>query len=168
MACPYYFLWYGYRFPKQDGVESRIMTETIKLTGNVVTLRSDRPERIGTKMNLEVRLPDGVLLESFALNGTITSCTRVGDNGVDSYILEMKIGDIPPRNREILKAYVDFLEREDMLKGLKTDLKALEEVFSDFGERLRQLKATSEVMRRELEGLFEVLMRNSGKKTTIH
>ena len=85
-----------------------------------------------------------------------------------SYILEMKIGDISPINRKILKAYIDFLGREDMLKGIKIDLKALQEVFSHFGERLNQLRATSELIRSKLEGVLELLMRNSGRKITIH
>jgi hypothetical protein len=126
------------------------MTETIRLTEDVVTLRSDRPKHMGTKIDLEVKLPEGVLLQSFTLNGTITSCKYVSDNGSGSYILEMKIGDMSPMNKEILKAYVDFLERKDMLKGIRTDLKALQEVFSHFGERLARLRATSELVRSEL------------------
>ena len=50
------------------------MTETIRLTEDAVTLRSDRPKHMGTKIDLEVKLPEGVLLQSFTLNGTITSC----------------------------------------------------------------------------------------------
>ena len=67
-------------------------------------------------------------------------------------------------------SYIDFLERKEMLKGLKMDLKALqvEEVFSDLGERLSQLRETSEVLRSELEGLSELLVRNSRKNITIH
>lgn len=144
------------------------MTETIRLTEDVVTLRSDRPKHMGTKIDLEVKLPEGVLLQSFTLNGTITSCKYVSDNGSGSYILEMKIGDMSPMNKEILNAYVDFLEREDMLKKTKTDLKALQEVFSHFGERLARLRATSELARSQLEGILGLLTRNLGRKTTIH
>ena len=150
------------------GVESKIMTETIRVTEDVVTLRSDRPKYVGTKINLEVKLPEGILLQSFTLNGTITSCKYISNNGSGGYILEMKIGDISPMNKEILKAYIDFLEREDMLKGIRMDLKALQEVFSHFGERLGRMRATSELMRSELEGILELLMRNSGKKITFH
>ena len=188
------------------------MTETIRVTEDMVTLRSDRPKHIGTKIDVEVKLPEGVFLESFTLNGTITSCEYLSNlpatrlpaprspgsynasthgnggqvatgasieaaqcarrwqagNGLGSYILEMKIGDISPINRKILKAYIDFLGREDMLKGIKIDLKALQEVFSHFGERLNQLRATSELIRSKLEGVLELLMRNSGRKITIH
>ena len=73
-----------------------------------------------------------------------------------------------PMNKEILNAYVDFLEREDMLKKTKTDLKALQEVFSHFGERLARLRATSELARSQLEGILGLLTRNLGRKTTIH
>jgi len=166
------------------------MTETIRVREDVVTLRSDRPKHLGTKIDLEVKLPEGVLLQSFTLNGTITSCEYVSDlpaiatgasieaaqcarrwqagNGSGSYILEVKIGDISPMNKKILKAYIDFLEREDMLKGIEMDLKALQQVFSHFGQRLSQLRATSELMRSELEGILELLMRNPGRKITIH
>ena len=144
------------------------MTETIRVTEDVVTLRSDRPKHMGTKIDLEVKLPEGVLLQSFTLNGTITSCKYVSDNGSGSYILEMKIGDMSPMNKEILNAYVDFLEREDMLKETKTDLKALQEVFSHFGERLARLRTTSERARSQLEGILGLLTRNLGRKTTIH
>lgn len=144
------------------------MTETIRVREDVVTLRSDRPKHLGTKIDLEVKLPEGVLLQSFILNGTITSCEYVSDNGSGSYILEVKIGDISPMNKKILKAYIDFLEREDMLKGIEMDLKALQQVFSHFGQRLSQLRATSELMRSELEGILELLMRNPGRKITIH
>ncbi|MCK4727864.1 MAG: hypothetical protein KAT27_02985 [Desulfobacterales bacterium] len=144
------------------------MTETIRVREDVVTLRSDRPKHLGTKIDLEVKLPEGVLLQSFTLNGTITSCEYVSDNGSGSYILEVKIGDISPMNKKILKAYIDFLEREDMLKGIEMDLKALQQAFSHFGQRLSQLRATSELMRSELEGILELLMRNPGRKITIH
>jgi hypothetical protein len=153
---------------KQEGVESKIMTETIRLSEDVVTLRSDRPKYMGTKVDLEVELPEGILLQSFTINGTITSCKYVSDNRSGSYILEMKVGDMSPMNKKILKAYVDFLERREMLKKLKMDLKVLQQAFSHFGERLGQLKATWELTRNELEGILELLKRNSGSKITIH
>jgi hypothetical protein len=144
------------------------MTETIRLAEDVVTLRSDRPKYMGTKVDLEVELPKGILLQSFTINGTITSCKYVSDNRTGSYISEMKIGDISPINRKILKAYVDFLERKEMLKRLKMDLKVLQEAFSHFGEKLGQSRATLELMRSELEGILELLRRDSGSKITIH
>ena len=147
-----------------------MMIEIVSITEEVVTLRTDRPKSVGSKIDIEVALPEGVLLESFTLNGSITSCKYTSNNESGNYILEMKIGDISPMNRKILEAYIDFLAREQMLKGLEMDLKALqvEEVFSDFGERLRQLIETSEVLRSELKGLSELLVRNSGKNITIH
>lgn len=153
---------------KQEGVKRKIMTETIRLSEDVVTLRSDRPKYLGTKVDLEVELPKGILLQSFTINGTITSCKYVSDNNTGSYISEMKIGDISPMNKKILKAYVDFLERKEMLKRLKMDLKVLQEAFSHLGEKLGQLKATWEQMRGDLEGILELLRRDSGDKITIH
>ena len=147
-----------------------MMIEIIRVTEEVVTLRSDRPRSVGSKIDLEVTLPDGVLLESFTLSGSITSCKYTTDNECGNYILEMKIGDISPMNKKILEAYIEFLERKEMLNGLKMDLKALQvqEVFTDFGERLSQLRETSEVLRSELEAVSELVTRNLRKNITIH
>ena len=146
------------------------MIEIVRVTQEIVTLRSDRPRAVGTKIDLEVTLPEGVLLESFTLNGSIISCKCTSNNESENYILEMKIGDISAKNKKILEAYIDFIERKKMLNGLKMDLKALQvqEAFSDFGERLTRLRETSEVLRSELEGISELLLRNFGKNITIH
>ena len=140
----------------------------IKLTEETVTLRTDTPKNIGTKIDLQVELPERILLKHFTLNGTITGSEYVSNNGSGSYILEMKIGDLSPMNKKILHAYVDFLERENMLKETRVDLKALQEVFDDFGQKLRQLRATSELVKSNVEGILELLIRNREKKTTIH
>ncbi len=147
-----------------------MMTQLIKLTGNTVTLLSNKPKNIGTEVDLKVRLPEGTLLKSFALSGTIIRCqpVTVSDDESPGYVLEVKLGDISPMNKNILDAYVDFIERRSMLKGIKVDFKALEDVMSDFSEKLTQLRKTSELMRNHAKGTLELLMRNAGGKTTIH
>ena len=143
-------------------------TELIKLTRDTVTLLSDTPGDIGTGMGLEIKLPGGILLESFGLSGTIVRCQSVTYNESSAYMLEVKIGDISPMNKKILDAYIDFIERENMLKDIKVDFKALEDVISDFGEKLKQLGKTSELLNDNLKGTLELLMRNLGQKATIH
>jgi len=147
-----------------------MMTQLIKLTGNTVTLLSNTPKNIGREIDLKVRLPQGTLLKSFTLRGTIIRCQPVTVSGDESpgYVLEVKLGDISPMNKNILDAYVDFIERRSMLKGIKVDFKALEDVMSHFGEKLTQLRETSELLRNNVKGTLELLMRNAGGKTTIH
>ena len=147
---------------------TKMITQLIKLTGNTVTLLTNTPKNIGTEIDLEVKLPEGILLESFGLRGTIVRCQSVSHNESPGYVLEVKLGDISPMNKNILDAYVDFIERRNMLKGIKVDFKALEDVMSDFGEKLTQLRKTSELLRNNVQGTLELLMRNAETKTTIH
>jgi hypothetical protein len=115
-------------------------------------------------------LPKGSLLKCFTLSGTIIRCQPVTVSNDESpgYVLEVKLGDISPMNKNILDAYVDFIERRNMLKGVKVDFKALEDVMSDFREKLTELGETSELLRNNVKGTLELLMRNAGGKTTIH
>ena len=147
-----------------------MMTQLIKLTGDTVTLLSNTPKNIGTEIDLKLRLPKGTLLKCFTLSGSIIRCqpVTVSDDKSPGYVLEVKLGDISPMNKNILDAYVDFIERRNMLKGIKVDFKALEDVMSDFGEKLTQLRKTSELLRNNVKGTLELLMRNAETKTTIH
>jgi hypothetical protein len=147
-----------------------MMTQMIKLTGNKVTLLTNTPKNIGTKIDLKIKLPKGTLLKCFTLSGTIIRCQPVTVSNDESpgYVLEVKLGDISPMNKNILDAYVDFIERRNMLKGVKVDFKALEDVMSDFREKLTELGETSELLRNNVKGTLELLMRNAGGKTTIH
>jgi len=147
-----------------------MMTQMIKLTGSKVTLLTNTPKNIGTKIDLKIKLPKGTLLKCFTLSGTIIRCQPVTVSNDESpgYVLEVKLGDISPMNKNILDAYVDFIERRNMLKGVKVDFKALEDVMSDFREKLTQLGETSELLRNNVKGTLELLMRNAGGKTTIH
>jgi hypothetical protein len=151
-------------------LETKMITQMIKLTGNTVTLLTNTPKNIGTKIDLKVRLPKGSLLESFILSGKIIRCrpVTVKNDELPGYVLEVKLGDISPMNKNILDAYVDFIERRNMLKGIKVDFKALENVMSDFREKLTQLRETSELLRNNVKATLELLIRNAGGKTTIH
>ena len=141
-----------------------MMTQLIKLTGDTVTLLSNTPKNIGTEIDLKLRLPKGTLLKCFTLSGSIIRCqpVTVSDDKSPGYVLEVKLGDISPMNKNILDAYVDFIERRNMLKGIKVDFKALEDVMSDFGEKLTQLRKTSELLRNNVQGTLPFT--KSGKK----
>ncbi len=144
------------------------MCEMIKLSANTATLHADAPKDVGSIMAVEVKLPEGVLLESFVLNGTISGCEPGRHNGSKAYILEMKIGRLSPVNKMVLKAYVDFLEREEMLKGVRIDMKGLDAACNDFGEKLAQLRKTAEGAKNNLRGTLELVRRNAEGKTTLH
>lgn len=143
-------------------------TEVISLTRETVTLFTDMPRDLGTKIDLEVRLPEGMLLKSFALKGTITGCEFLSESGLSGYILEMKIGEVSPLNQKILDAYIDFLERQRVLEDINIDFRALQEVFDDFGKRITQLRKTAEEVRNNIRGTLELVRRNAEGKTTIH
>jgi hypothetical protein len=133
-----------------------------------VVLEADTPKAIGTKMDVEVRLPKGILIKSFLLNGTITACECQSNCGANSYVLQMKIGNLSPINQKILEAYKDFLEREQMLNEIKIDVQAFQEAFDNFGKKLRQLRRTAEEVKDSVRGTLELIKRNAQDKQTIH
>ena len=110
-----------------------MMTQLIKLTGDTVTLLSNTPKNIGTEIDLKLRLPKGTLLKCFTLSGSIIRCqpVTVSDDKSPGYVLEVKLGDISPMNKNILDAYVDFIERRNMLKGIKVDFQPKKVFLSD-------------------------------------
>ena len=141
----------------------------IKLTEDSVVLRTDTPADIGTTIDLEIKLPEGILLKSFKINGTVSGCGYVGDNRSGQYVLEIRIGDISPMNKKILEAYIDFLKREEMLKGIKVEFSILQKSLNDFEKRLRQLRAISELTRTNLRKTLEQIWMNIlPVDTTIH
>jgi len=143
--------------------------QVVNFTDDTVTLRVDSPKHVGSKIDLEVRLPQGILIKSFLLNGTITSCQCEGNESTGAYLLQMKIGDLSPLNHKILEAYKDFLAREQMLKEIKVDLQAFQQAFETFGQKLRLLRQTAEDVRNNVKGTLELIKRNAqDKKTTIH
>jgi len=143
-------------------------SEMIKFSEETVILRTDTPKPVGTKMDLEVRLPKGILIKSFLLKGTITACECVRKAGSNSYEMKMKIGNLSPVNQKILEAYKDFLEREKMLNEIKIDMQAFQDAFDNFGKKLRQLRKTAEAVKDSVRGTLELMRRNSQKKPTIH
>ena len=122
------------------------------MTKDTVVFNTDTPKDIGAKMDLEVPLPEDVLLDSFTLNGTITDCRHIRNNGTNVYMLEMSIGGLPEKNRLILDAYIDFLEREATLNKIKIDNMELQNALTNLGEKLTQLLTLSELLMRKAQG----------------
>jgi hypothetical protein len=132
-----------------------------------VTIHTDTPKTIGTEIDLEVRLPQGILARSFLLRGTITGCECLR-NGSRSYKLEIKIGDLSPLNLKIFHAYKDFLEREQMLNRINVDLKAFQQAFRNLEAKLRQLRKTVTQVRDNLRGTLGLMQGNGRGNATIH
>jgi hypothetical protein len=143
-------------------------SKLITFNDESVLLRTDTPKPVGTKMDVEIRLPKGILIRSFLLNGTVTLCECVQKEGSNTYLLKMKIGNLSPVNQKILEAYQDYLKREKMLSEIKIDMEAFQEVFETFGKKLRQLRKTAEEVKDNVRGTLELIKRNSQEKTTIH
>ncbi len=142
--------------------------QVIELTKETMVLRTDSPRTIGANLDLEIKLPEGVLAGSFIVNGTITNCEFITCNGSSHYMLEMKIGEISDVNSKILAAYRDFLERERLINEKRVDLEAMKQTFDIFGKNLRQLRKTAEELRDNLRGTLELMKNKAGGKTTIH
>lgn len=131
--------------------------EIIKLTKDVVIINTGAPKEIGEKMDLKVKLPEDINLDSFTINGTVTDCRHVRNNGSSVYMLEMDINDLQEKNDLILEAYIDFLEREEVLDKIKNDNIELQDALSTLGEKLTELISVS-----------EMLIKESQSKITIH
>ncbi len=141
--------------------------QLIEFKEESVTVHTDTPKTVGTEIDLEVRLPQGILVRSFLLSGTITGCERLR-NGSRSYRLEIKIGDLSPMDQQILHAYKDFLEREQMLNRINMDLEAFQQAFRNLEAKLRQLRKTVTQVRDNLRGTLEFMQRNGRGNATIH
>ncbi len=144
------------------------MREVIGLIEDRVTLRTDTPADVGSRVTFDVKMPKGVLLRSVIVDGTITCCESVGHNGSNLYIVEMVIGNMSPVNKSVLEAYVAFLEREKVLGETRVDLKGLREACSDLEAKLARLRKAADEVRSNLTGMLELARRNSRAKTTIH
>lgn len=146
-----------------------MQSEVVAFSEDKITLRASSPRNVGAKIDLEVRLPKGILIKSFSLNGTVTRCDQEQCSDSTGYLLEMKIGDLTPLNEKILEAYKDFLNREKTLNEIKIDLQAFQQAFNNFGDKLRQLRQTAEEVRNNVRGTLELMKRNAeNKNTTIH
>ncbi|NVM21880.1 MAG: hypothetical protein HWN68_08890 [Desulfobacterales bacterium] len=144
------------------------MSELIELTGETITLYADTPKGVGSTIDFEVKLPEGILLKSFMINGTITACESVRHNGSCNYMIQMRLGEISPINKMILEAYIDFLERDNMLKKITMDFGGLQEALDDFMQNVSKLAETAEQARDNIRGTLELARRNSEGETTIH
>ncbi len=131
--------------------------EIICITQDTVTLYNKAPFEIGSGINVDIKLPKEILLDSFQLDGTIKSCNLIQNNGSSGYLMEISINDLPTTEKQILKAYIDFLEREKQINEIKIDYNALENAFNNFGQQLNQLMAEA-----------NLLLKKSQGKPTIH
>ena len=152
----------------RERVQGHMMNELIEFTDEAVTFYADAPSAVGTKKELIVKLPEGILLRSFSLAGTITGCRFVSGHGSCCYMLEMQIGELSPMNRKILEAYKDFLERENMRTATRGHMETAREAFQHFETNLGQLRETAERAKQLLKGTLELARRAADGKTTIH
>ncbi len=112
--------------------------DIVKLTKDTVIFNAESPKEIGEEMDLKVKLPEDVNLASFTLRGTITDCRHVRKDGTSVYILKMRIGDLPEKNRLILDAYLDFLKRGEALDKIKKDNKELQDALINLDKKFEQ------------------------------
>ncbi|MBW2317859.1 MAG: hypothetical protein JRF24_04085 [Deltaproteobacteria bacterium] len=153
---------------KRKGAWNEMTNRLIELTNDTMILRTDAPRTIGANLDLEIKLPEGVLAGSFIVNGTITSCAFITNNGSSHYMLEIQLGKLSEANRKILEAYRGFLESEELLNEKKVDLVAIREAFDTLGSNLRQLRETAEELRDNIRGTLELMKRTAEGKTTVH
>jgi len=126
--------------------------EIIKLTKGSVVFSTKTPKSIGEEMELEVEMPLNSPSNSFNLNGTITDCRHIHNNGTSVYVLEMSIGNLSEENRLILDAYLDFLKRQEILSKIRKDNLELQNALNHLGEKLKELITVSEMLIKEAKG----------------
>ena len=131
--------------------------EIIKLSKDVVVFNTTTPKEIGENTDLKVALPEDLNLKSFTINGTVTDCRHIRNNGSSVYMLEMNIEGLPEKDDIILDAYIDFLEREEVLGKIKSENMELQDALTNLGEKLTELISVS-----------EMLIKESQSKITIH
>ena len=145
-----------------------MINELIKLTEETIKFRADRPRDLGEKVKLEIKLPEGLSIKSFAVYGIITACEYYSENGSNDYLLEMKICNISPLNQKILAAYMDFLERDRKIKQARIDFNNLQEAMADLRKRFSLLADVVEEMNLNAQGVLELIKRNTSGKPTLH
>ncbi len=130
--------------------------EIICITQDTVTLYNKSPFKIGSDINVDIELPEEILLDSFQLGGTIRTCNHIQNNGSSGYLMEININNLPTTEKLILKAYVDFLEREKQINEIKIDYDALENAFTNFGQQLNQLMAEASFLLEKSQGKITI------------
>ncbi len=126
--------------------------EIIKFVDNTLTVTSEIIRDVGSEIDYELRMPEGILLKTLILKCIITQCRYMHSNGSNSYLLEMNINNMSEKNRLILEAYMDFIKTEEKLDSVTVDHQALQEVFDNFGEKFSQLYKESTLLLQNLKG----------------
>ncbi len=130
----------------------------IKISEKNLTLRVAEPCRVGTVMNWDIQMPVAAHLDKLTVRGTVTECAYSPANGSGDYLLSVAIGDLSTVDQAILKAYVDFLERESALNQIAAEHQALQETLKQFSQTLSQFISTAEWM----------IHHQPGKGVTLH
>ena len=147
------------------------MNKVIELTESTLKLKSDQPRNEGTKVDVDITFPEGATIKSLLVSGIVIKCDLVNyrhDNS-DNYLLEVQIDRLTAVAEKILKAYIDFLQRDKMLKEIRTDQHSPQEVFYNLDGKLNQLLKTSKEAEMNLRGALEQLrIKNSNKKIIFH
>jgi hypothetical protein len=144
------------------------MNQIIELTEDIIIVRTAEPRRLGADIDLKVKFPKGASAKHLVIPGTVTGCKFVNNQGNSHYLLEMKIGELPQVDQDILHAYRDYLERKKVLSAANVDLGEIQEAFESLGRNLMQLRETAEQLRNNLRGTLELMKVKAEGKTTIH
>ncbi len=126
--------------------------EFVKFADNTLTVTSEIPRDVGSEIDYELRMPEGILLKALKLKGIVTQCRYMHKNSSNSYLLYMNISNISEKNRLILEAYMDFLKREEELDSVTVDHQALQDAFETFGEKFSELYKESTLLLKNLKG----------------
>ena len=153
----------------RKGVSDRQMIKKlVKLTKRSVEFFADRPIDVGAEIDLEIKLPEGVWIKSFVLHGTVNDCKSVRENGSDYYLVNMKIGDLSALNQTILTSFMEFLERDCIIKETRRDFDHLQETLTDLKKKFIRLAAAIDHLKTNAQGVLELIKRNRSGKTTLH
>jgi len=144
------------------------MNHVIELTNDTAIVHTAEPKGLGMCVDLEIKLPEGVLANHLLITGTVTRCESIDHGGEGLYMLEMKLGKMSPTDRKILGAYREYLERKRALAKVTIDLNEIQTAFESLGRNLRQLRETAEALRNNLRGTLELMKIKAEGKTTIH
>ncbi|MGA1844434.1 MAG: hypothetical protein ACMUIS_07715 [bacterium] len=145
-----------------------MMKELINLTEEILTFRADRPETIGSTIDVEIPLPAKTPIQCIVLSGTITGCKPADTRKEKTFLVEMRIKGTSPMNHKILIAYIDFLKRDKMLREACTDFDKIHQALTELKIRFAQLSAAVELLHRNVRGNLEMIKRDRSGKTTLH
>lgn len=135
----------------------KIGCELIDLTEETATILYDESQEQGSVVEFEIEMPEGVLLDSFTLNGVVTKSDYIRNNGSSGYLTELKIGDLSIEKRKILDAYVAFLKQEKELDKIHIDYDAIQNAIHKLSQNFFQIVS-----------IVEQLSGKPSKKITLH